>query len=179
MVNTASIINLITADVMRMQALELVHSLHLPDYLIAAGFVRNLIWDNQFSITSPLNDIDVIYFCEKDCSRQRDNDIEQQLITLMPDLPWSVKNQARMHSNNNHRPYKNTLDAMSFWPEQQTAIGVRLNRDNALTLSHCFDVALQTNSKINHNTKCSKLVFNQRVLNKRWQKTWPLLRVED
>lgn len=42
------IVELIEADALRMRALRAVRTLDLPDWLIAAGFVRNLVWDNLF-----------------------------------------------------------------------------------------------------------------------------------
>jgi len=66
------IIQLIKSDELRMKALRLVASLHLPDWLIAAGFVRNAVWDSLLDVTTPLNDIDVIYYCSSDVSKKRD-----------------------------------------------------------------------------------------------------------
>jgi hypothetical protein len=41
--------------------------LNIQDGYIAAGFVRNLVWDKLHHIESqPLNDIDVIYWCDID-----------------------------------------------------------------------------------------------------------------
>ncbi len=58
------IIQWIEQDEMRMLALRTARQLTLNDWCLAAGFVRNLIWDrlHGFSHSSPLNDIDVIYF---------------------------------------------------------------------------------------------------------------------
>lgn len=56
------ILNLIKSDDLRMNALHVVSQLDLPGWLIAAGFVRNLIWDELFNLTTDLNDIDVIYY---------------------------------------------------------------------------------------------------------------------
>jgi uncharacterized protein len=57
------VIELISSDITRMHALHAVASLRLPDWLIAAGFVRNAIWDYLFDKKTPLNDADVIYYC--------------------------------------------------------------------------------------------------------------------
>lgn len=42
------IIELIKSDELRMRALYSARALNLPDWLIAAGFVRNLVWDYLF-----------------------------------------------------------------------------------------------------------------------------------
>mgnify|MGYP001461346440 CR=1 FL=1 len=44
--------------------LHLVHSLGLPEACIAAGYVRNYIWDYLHGYTerTPLHDVDVLYY---------------------------------------------------------------------------------------------------------------------
>lgn len=59
----------IEADSIRMECLQAVRALNLPDWFIAAGFVRNAIWDHLHSLPmTPLNDVDVVYFDPDDCS---------------------------------------------------------------------------------------------------------------
>ena len=171
-------INLIEADELRMRALRAAKSLRLPDWLIAAGFVRNIIWSSIFSNDVELNDIDLIYYCTSNVSAERDSELEQELLSLEPELPWSVKNQARMHARNMDAQYKNTLDAMAHWPEKQTAIGVMLDQDNNIVVKHSFDLALQFNGQINHNPAMSVNSFKERVASKGWLKIWPALEVK-
>ncbi|MGH1370472.1 MAG: nucleotidyltransferase family protein [Cellvibrionaceae bacterium] len=171
------IINLIECDSLRMRALRTVKSLDLPDWLIAAGFVRNLVWSNLFGNDAPLNDIDVIYYCALDVSQERDSILEQRLHSLDPELPWSVKNQARMHLNNGDAPYTNTLDAMGYWPEKQTAIGATLDANDEVVLRHRFDLNFQFNGKIDRNPARSIGVFSARVAAKGWLELWPELQV--
>lgn len=172
------IIELIESDKLRMQILRTVKSLGLPDCLVAAGFVRNVIWDSLFEIHSDLNDIDVIYYSLSDCTKERDLSLQQQLQSLEPELPWSVKNQARMHIKNGDPPYKDTMDAMEHWPEKQTAIGVMLDHSNRIVLRSGFDLDLQFNGQINHNPARSAEVFNTRVARKGWLTTWPKLQAQ-
>lgn len=172
------IIELIGSDKLRMKALRAVKTLDLPDWLIAAGFVRNIIWSSLFGNHADLNDIDVIYYCPSDFSEKRDVLLQKQLLSLEPELPWSVKNQARMHIRNGDAPYQNTLDAMAHWPEKQTAIGVTLDHNDNIVLRHGFDLGLQFNSQINHNPARAVTVFNNRVASKRWLQTWPKLQVK-
>ncbi|HCH5920363.1 TPA: nucleotidyltransferase family protein, partial [Vibrio parahaemolyticus] len=58
------IVELIKQDPVRVEALKVVYQLALPQCYIAAGFVRNLVWDSlhNFDVYTPLNDVDVIYF---------------------------------------------------------------------------------------------------------------------
>ncbi len=172
------IVELVKSDECRMRALRAVETLDLPDWLIAAGFVRNLIWENLFAKKHRSQDIDVIYFCPIDSSEKRDAYLERQLYALEPNLPWSVKNQARMHIQNGDAPYQNTLDAMRFWPEKQTCIGVMLDNNGLVVVRHCFDLSLQFSGNIDHNAARSIETFKKRIISKGWLTTWPLLQVK-
>lgn len=69
----------ITQDPMRMQALRVAAQERLPNWCIAAGFVRNLAWDRAhgYPHSTPLNDIDLIYFDADAISENRDRDLEK------------------------------------------------------------------------------------------------------
>jgi len=138
--------NWLRQDRMRMQALECVANLGPIDAWLAAGFVRNLVWDKLHGTVSRLSDIDVIYFEPSDHSEVTDRAYEAKLVAAL-DLPWSVKNQARMHLKNNHQPYVSVSDAMSYWPEQQTALAVRL-RAGELQLLNLFPLSVIKDSVI-------------------------------
>ncbi|MDN3649067.1 nucleotidyltransferase family protein [Reinekea marina] len=161
-----------------MKVLNAVQSIGLPDGIVAAGFVRNAVWDFLYGIETPLNDIDVIYFCESDISEEKDLMLEHQLFELEPDFPWSVKNQARMHIRNGDAPYKHCLNAMNFWPEKQTAVGAYLNPLNDLEIISSFNLSLLFNGEIEYNPARSLDVFNKRVTSKKWLTNWPLLKVK-
>jgi hypothetical protein len=61
------IADLIKTDKGRMQILAYAKELGLPDCWVAAGFVRNMVWDYLHGFPStPLNDIDVIFFDRSD-----------------------------------------------------------------------------------------------------------------
>ena len=172
------ITSIIEKDPERYLVLETVRSIDLPDWLIAAGFVRNAVWDYIYGIKTDLNDIDVIYFCSLDISIERDIEIQKSLLALEPKLPWSVKNQARMHYKNGDAAYSSSKDAMSYWPEKQTSIGVKLDDQNVIEVQHCFDLALQFSGKVNHNPNREKHIFKKRVMQKSWQGIWPKLEIE-
>ena len=172
------IIKLIQADPLRVEAIKAVSSLKLPDWLIAAGFVRNLVWDSVFFTSSVLNDIDVIYYCARDKSEERDEYFEQKLRHAIPKLPWSVKNQARMHTRNKHSAYKSTFDAMSYWPEKQTSIGTFVSENGAMQIKHCFELNYQFNGRVDFNPKSRRDIFIERHFEKAWDKRWPGLIIE-
>ncbi|WP_309247254.1 nucleotidyltransferase family protein [Shewanella sp. VB17] len=181
--NEALLIAWIRQDPVRMRALSLVNSLNLPQGMIAAGFVRNLVWDRLHKMTSctPLNDIDVIYFESTDLSTETDKLYELKLRELAPDLLWSVKNQARMHMRNGDKPYHSSLDAMSYWPEQETAIGVSLAfaEENELQLVSAFGLESLFNLQLTPNPKRLRAVFEARLSKKAWLRDYPKLNVDE
>src|SRR5690625_2084109 len=95
----ADIKRVIGEDVWMMNILHTAKSLHLPDWWVCAGFVRSKIWDtlHEYQERTPLPDIDVIYYDTTDISETREKKLEAQLKASDPTIPWSVKNQARMH----------------------------------------------------------------------------------
>ena len=96
---------------------------------IGAGFVRNAVWDHlsgQDTEATPLADLDVVFHDPAIATAEHDARIEAALSLAAPDLPWSVRNQARMHERNGHDPYRDVADALTHWPETATAIAARL-----------------------------------------------------
>lgn len=169
-------------DPMRMRALHLARELNLPDWCLAAGFVRNLVWDklHGFDISTPLDDIDLVYFDPAHATREHDRRIEQELGAADPDLPWSVRNQARMHARNGDAPYRSTLDAMSYWVEQETAVGVRLDGDGRIEVVSAFglDGLFAMRITPNRRKRNSATEFSARLARKNWLWRWPELRVD-
>lgn len=172
----ATITELIKADAMRMEILNVVESLKLPDCFVAAGFVRNLVWGYLHGVeNSSLNDVDVIFFDRNE--RICEASIEQTLVSLLPNVNWQVKNQAIMHLRNGDMPYSNSTDAMAHWPEKETAVGVRISNDGRLEISAPFGEEILFLGTITHNPKREVSIFFNRVESKRWLKTWPQLKV--
>lgn len=173
------IINWIKGDEIRMKALRIAASLNLNDWCIGAGFVRNLIWDklHHHSIATPLNDIDLIYFNKSNIVKEVDISFVDTLM-IKSDLPWSVKNQARMHLRNSDLPYHSTAHSMSHWVELETAIGVKLNNENQLELVAPFGLeVLFTNTITINPTRTKQAAFKERIESKRWLELWPNLKV--
>jgi|SRR5471030_267904 len=175
------IIHWIEQDAMRMLALRTVKQLALPDWCLAAGFVRNLVWDrlHDFSQSSPLNDIDVIYFDAQDISVQSEKEAEQRLSTLA-ELPWSVKNQAKMHLLHDHAPYSSSSESMSYWVETETVIGATLNHLGQVELVAPLGSAALFEFSITANPRHGDPnVMLERARSKGWLTQWPKLSVVD
>ncbi|MCV2403035.1 nucleotidyltransferase family protein [Marinomonas sp. C2222] len=169
----------IESDQERMEALCLAASLGLGDWCLAAGFVRNLIWDklHQKAEKTPLNDIDLIYFDNSATSENADLIYEAKLKALSHQ-PWSVKNQARMHIRNDDAPYLSCADAMSYWVEVETAVGVTFNEVDGLSIVSPFGLEANFNQTITLNAKRPKpKAFYGRIQSKGWQVLWPQLEV--
>jgi uncharacterized protein len=170
----------IAVDQMRMDALDTARALDLPDWCLAAGFVRNLVWDrlHRFEQPTKLNDIDLIYFDKQNTDENIDRDLENRLKAAM-NLPWSVKNQARMHKRNSDSPYSSTVDAMSYWVEVETAVGAALGDSGVVRIVAPLGIEPLFQYTITPNMKRLKLSqFARRVSGKRWLEIWPKLTVK-
>lgn len=173
---------LIQSDPLRMNVLKAVSELGLPDWLIGAGFVRNLIWDylhDKKELT--FTDVDVAYFDPSDLSEEREKEYEQKLKSKI-DLDWSVTNQARMgRINNQDRDYHSTQDAIAHWPETATALGVFLCSDNSVGvvapygLDDLFDLKI----RMTPNFGDGRDFLLKRIQKKKWLELWPKLKVVD
>lgn len=84
------IVELINQDTLRLKVLECVALLDLPQGYIAAGFVRNLVWEalHHKREATPLNDIDVIYFDTTETDGDAYLIYEAKLKHMMPDVNW-------------------------------------------------------------------------------------------
>ncbi|MFW7524331.1 nucleotidyltransferase family protein [Vibrio ostreicida] len=171
------IIELIRRDPIRGKALNHVYQLGLPQCYIAAGFVRNLVWDSLHNLVTPtpLNDVDVVYFDLNEADPRSYLAYEARLYQCMPELNWQVRNQAIMHERNGDRPYLSTLDAMSYWPEKETAVGIRQIALNQYQCIAAFGFESLFRYCITPNPKRSRELFLQRIDSKGWLSQWPCL----
>lgn len=167
-----------------MRALDAVAASGLPDCWIAAGFVRNRVWDmlHGYGRPTPLDDVDVPFFdpaCPDEAIEKRH---EGALAQRCPGVRWSVKNQARMHRRNGDRAYRSTADAMCHWCETPTAVAVRLSREGGLELLAPLGIAdlVGLVVRATPHARAHKLsVYRERMVRKNWRALWPRLRVLD
>ena len=95
----------------------------------------------------------------------------------MPALPWSVRNQARMHTRNADAPYRSATDAMRPWPETASAVAAWLDAAGCLHIAApcgLFDLALRPTPVA---AARRPRVFAARLAAKPWLHEWPRLRV--
>jgi uncharacterized protein len=83
-----------------------------------------------------------------------------------------------LYEQNRDAPYSSTRDAMSYWPEVETAVGAALDEDGEIVLVSPFGFDALFDPTITLNTRRPKPeVFAQRVSGKRWLDIWPKLSV--
>jgi len=176
------LIDLLLTHPFLMRDLKLVQSLGLPDVCIAAGYVRNFVWDHFHgrSKLTPLNDIDVLYYDAADLREETEKSYEEQLTKRQPGFNWSVKNQARMHQRNDEQPYRSVDDAMKRWPETATAVGVALDDDDKIRiiaphgLEDLFSLRIRRSPFFDDAD-----YYRSRVKSKNWLNLWPRLELID
>lgn len=184
MITNERLIQLIQEDELMLYILKNAQSLNLPDWWICAGFVRAKVWDvlHGFSERTLLPDIDVIYFDSTVQSVELEKEYEQTLLHLQPHLPWSVKNQARMHIVNRIPPYESSIDAISKFPETATALGVKLNDHGKVVLAAPHGIEDVVNCQVKPTPYFTQSeeqmeIYKDRVIKKNWKARWDKLEV--
>lgn len=124
----------------------------------------------------------MIYFDRENISIEIEEYYDNELIKKNPNIPWSVKNQARMHLKNNFIPYTRSTDAVNQFPETPTAICVTLRNDKIiLHYDYSFDELVKDIVKPtpyygidtdNHH------IYLERIQQKDWLNVWPNLKIE-
>lgn len=150
-----------------MAALRVARSLELPDWALAAGAVRGLVWDHLHGFApTPPPDLDLVYF-----------DPAQRPAPPLP-APWELVNQATAHHWRPIPPLRSTEDGIASWPETATCVGLRLEADDRLTviaplgLDDLFDGILRP------NPRCADPgAFAARLASKGFLGRWPDLRL--
>ena len=180
----SAVSHMLTEDLYRMHCLTALKALNLPQGYLAAGFLRNAIWDDLhgYKKATPLNDIDVIYFNPSDTSKSTERNIEKALTSQVPSAHWQVKNQARMHLKHGHNTYRDCEEAISYWVEKETCVAIRLcpnKGSNKFDMLAPYGLSSNFAGMISINPRHPKDdVFTQRVKTKNWLVTWPQLTLD-
>lgn len=176
---------LLEADPWFMAILRTVRDLHLPNWVVGAGVIRNLVWDRFQGMprTAP-HDVDVAYFDPHDVSESRDEAIAAELSQRHPGVPWEVTNQAGVHLWY-HKVFGYPVealdsieDAVATWPETATAVAVRLRGDDRLDVIAPYGVGDLLGMVLRRNPRrVSYAHFLERLQAKRIADKWPQVRV--
>ncbi len=169
-------------------ALETVRSLNLPDWYIAAGAIRNTVWDflHGFKERTPLNDIDVAYFDSSDMEGVKERESESKLKIINSFIMWEVINQARGHlfqhgDEIKRPPVKSSCDSIAYWSETPTCVGVRLEQNNSLTICapHGLSDLLELRVRPIPQPYRDLNLYKRRMQEKKWDQRWPNLNIEN
>lgn len=167
-----------TNDAPTLAALRRARALALPDWYLAAGWIRALVWDHLTGRASGRDgvDLDLIFHDPADLSWQRDHALDARLGP-----PWQARNQARMHLGKDDPPYASSLDSMRYWLETPTAVGVRLEADDSLSLAAPFGLEdlFALTLRPTPRGRERRADFQARLATKPWFATWPELRLAE
>lgn len=174
---------LVLADPWRRSVLDIVRRQRLPDWAVGAGFIRSAVWDARhgYAAPTPLSDVDVLYFDRTDLSRAREAAIQEALTRAEANVPWQVRNQARMHLRNGDRPYVDTTDALRYWLETPTAVAIWIGDGGSASLLAPFgtDDLIEMVCRPTPRGREKLSEYRQRMVEKNWCAHWPLVRVLD
>lgn len=172
---------IIRGDARRWAVLAHVRALGLPDCWVAAGCVRDAVWDHLHGYAPQLlGDVDVIWFDRARAGGPVDRELERQLLAADPAVRWSVKNQARMHGRNGDAPYQDAPDAMRHWPETATAVAIRRTADDQLEIAAPFgleDLFAAHLRAAGEFAGAKSAIFEERCAAKNWLLRYPMVRV--
>ena len=158
-----------------------------PDWLIGAGAIRDVVWDELHGrpSTAMPGDIDLGFFDPTDLRRTYEQAVEARLRTRSPGLPWDAKNQAGVHVwypaalGIDVAPFASCAEAVSTFPEIATCIGIRLLSDDDLLVIAPHGLEDLFGGPCRHNpTRVSAAFYEQRLAAKHWPARWPNLRYE-
>jgi hypothetical protein len=162
------------------RALQALAELELPDAWIGAGALRDAVWDRAHGRAPSLpNDVDVAYFDAAAPDRAAEAGIAAALQARAPELPWQVRNQARMHRKHGHAPYPDTAGAVATWVETATAVAARLTPAGQVELlaPHGLDDLLGLVLRPVPAQGRTAPDFRARLAAKRWTARWPGVRM--
>jgi hypothetical protein len=165
-----------------MDALLAARNVGAPDWLIGSGALRTAIWDylHGFSEPTPLADVDLVFFDPADTSSERECQIEEVLGDQLPGAPWEARNQAAVHLwfpekfGYEVEPFTSTADAVASWPETATAVAVRLESDDSLTV--VAPCGLEDLLGLVHRRNPKRVTveeYERRLAEKRIAERWP------
>ncbi len=120
----------------------------LPDHLLVAGALYNLVWNRltgRPDLTG-INDVDVFYYDASDLSWEAEDIVIQRLARRFAHLPLpvQVRNQARVHLwftgkfGTPFAPLTSSAEMLGRYASRTHAVGARLERDGTMTIVSPF-----------------------------------------
>ncbi len=125
---------LLLASPWHCRALDAVAACPAADAWIAAGAIRDLVWDERFGHgfdPARVKDVDVVFFDPTDLRPEHDTGVESALRRIAPEFEWEAKNQAAVHLwypgrfGSDVEPLHSIADAVATFPETASAVAAR------------------------------------------------------
>ncbi len=169
-----------------MRALAAARDVDAPDWLLAAGAIRNTVWDVLHDREpAPPRDLDLLFFDPDDATPTRDEAVETALRDRTPGWPWEARNQAGVHRWYPQRfgvdvePFHSSAEAIATFPEVASCVSVRLLPDDTLLTVAPYGLDDLLGLVCRHNpARAPRAVYEQRIADKGWRERWPRLRIE-
>lgn len=130
---------IVRADAQLMRLLEVGRAVNLPQWRLVAGCIYQTVW-NSLTERPPgtgISDYDLIYFDDRELSKEAEDAAELQVRECLPDIPApvEVRNQARVHLwfedyfGIPYAPLSCADEAIGRYASSTHAVGIRLTRD--------------------------------------------------
>jgi hypothetical protein len=181
----AKLVEIVLSTPWLLELLRTVRSAGPPGAFVAAGAVRDTVWDvlTGRASSGPHADVDVVYWAAGDAEASA-RLYEGRLRALRPDVDWEVTNQATVHLWHWREgrllvtPHPSVDAGIASWTETATAVGVRLAPDDSVAVVAPLGLADLLALRVRHNPGQSGVdVFWKRVSDKRWLERWPELQL--
>jgi hypothetical protein len=140
----AALTTIIRSSPLLMGVLAALREDGLPDHLLVAGAIYNLVWNRltgRPDLTG-INDIDVFYFDDRDLSYEAEDVVIRRLAARFSDLPLpvQVRNQARVHLWFPQKfgvpfaPLGSSSEMLGRYASKTHSVAARLEADDSLTI---------------------------------------------
>jgi uncharacterized protein len=135
---------IIRSSPLLMRVLAGLHEEELPDHLLVAGAIYNLVWNRLTgrSDLNGINDIDVFYYDAGDIGWDAEDVVIKRLRVRFADLPLpvQVRNQARVHlwfEQKFGSPFEaltSSAEMLGRYASKTHAVAARLEPDGTMTI---------------------------------------------
>lgn len=143
------LVAIVRADPGLMQVLTTVRSLDLPDWRLVSGAVYQAVWNSKTGRPHGygVKDYDLAYFDGSDLSYEAEDMVIQRVASAFDDPLRSqveVRNQARVAEwfpqkfSEAYPPVANTDEALERFVAPAFAVGVRLEKDDKISVTAPF-----------------------------------------
>jgi hypothetical protein len=176
--------NIIYSNEWLMKVLRSAQKCDLPEWFVAAGAVRSIVWDklHGYKDSTQISDVDVIFYDQSDLTQERDKKAEAELSSYMPNVEWDTKNQAAVHMwykdvfGFSIEPILSSEDAINRW--SPASIGVRLLLDDSLYIYAPYGLEDLFEMKFRRNQRYIPVnSFLKKVEKSAIKEKWPMAQI--